>query len=163
MNAGVIAVYEIKLFNTLALLAILIFLTAIYIKMEPVTKIELYRYPVFIEVEKTVYKEKEVTIASINETFEVTAYTAGFESTGKTPDHKAYGITASGKKVEEWHTIACPQSMEFGTKIYIPYFGITFTCEDRGSAITEGKIDIYMANLQDAIQFGRQHLEIVRR
>ena len=37
---------------------------------------------------------------------EITYYTAGPESTGKTPDHPAYGITRSGAVVEEGRTIA---------------------------------------------------------
>lgn len=94
------------------------------------------------------------------ETFEITAYTAGIESTGKTPDHPEYGITASGKTVEEGTTIACPPSMEFGTQIYIPYFDNTFTCHDRGSAIVEGHLDVYMEDLDDALEFGRRDLPV---
>jgi 3D (Asp-Asp-Asp) domain-containing protein len=105
-------------------------------------------------------KEPEVKVASVAyATFEMTAYTAGPESTGKTPDHPLYGVTASGKKVKDWHTIACPKSMAFGTQVYIPHFDTVFTCEDRGSAITEGKIDIYIADLSEALKFGRRHLE----
>jgi len=92
--------------------------------------------------------------------FEVTAYTAGYESTGKTPDHPNYGETASGTYVKEGRTIACPKSMEFGTKIRIPYFNKTFTCEDRGSAITQGKLDVYMKDLDQALNFGRRNLKI---
>jgi 3D (Asp-Asp-Asp) domain-containing protein len=95
------------------------------------------------------------------EIYEITAYTAGYESTGKTPDHPEYGITASGVKAKENHTIACPKSMEFGTKVYIPYFDHTFVCEDRGGAITEGKLDVYMPGLQDALEFGRRELEVL--
>ncbi len=105
---------------------------------------------------------EQVTIESyqpVYEIYEMTAYTAGYESTRKTPDHPLYGVTASGKMVQEWHTIACPRSMAFGTRIYIPYFETIFTCEDRGSAITEGKLDIYIEDLQMALQFGRRHLQ----
>jgi 3D (Asp-Asp-Asp) domain-containing protein len=105
-------------------------------------------------------KEPEVQVASIEYiTFEMTAYTAGYESTRKTPEHPLYGVTASGKMVKDWHTIACPRSMPFGTQVYIPHFDITFTCEDRGSAITEGKLDIYIADLEEALRFGRRHLQ----
>jgi len=94
------------------------------------------------------------------QTFEVTAYTSNYESTGKTPSHPEYGITASGKRVRENHTIACPPNMEFGTKIYIPYFDNTFTCQDRGSAIVSGHLDVYMKDVDDAMKFGRRKLEI---
>jgi 3D (Asp-Asp-Asp) domain-containing protein len=107
-------------------------------------------------------KTEIVTIESyqpVYQIYEMTAYTAGYESTRKTPEHPLYGITASGKIVQEWHTIACPRSMPFGTRIYIPYFETIFTCEDRGSAITEGKLDIYIEDLELALEFGRRHLE----
>ena len=48
--------------------------------------------------------------------------------------------------------------MEFGTKIYIPAFDSVFTCQDRGSAITEGKLDVYMEDVDRANMFGRQQL-----
>jgi 3D (Asp-Asp-Asp) domain-containing protein len=93
-------------------------------------------------------------------TFEITAYTNGYESTGKRPSDPLYGVTASGKKSKEHYTVACPKSMPFGTKLYIPYFETVFTCEDRGGLITEGHIDIYMKRLKDAQDFGRQQLEV---
>jgi 3D (Asp-Asp-Asp) domain-containing protein len=106
-----------------------------------------------------------VTISSKDnkeyETYEVTAYTAGPESTGKSPSHPLYGITASTKRVKENHSIACPRSLEFGTQIYIPFFDNTFTCEDRGGAIKEGKIDVYMPEIKDALEFGRKDLEVL--
>lgn len=94
------------------------------------------------------------------EIYEVTAYTANFESTGKHPDHPEYGITASGARVQENHTIACGKDLAFGTQVYIPYFDNVFTCEDRGGAITTGKIDVYMESLDDALSFGRRQLEV---
>jgi len=93
-------------------------------------------------------------------TFIVTAYTAGYESTGKTKYDPTYGITASGEKVEEGITIACPKSMEFGTQVYIPFFNNTFICTDRGGAIKEGRLDVYMENLNDALEFGKRELEV---
>jgi len=91
---------------------------------------------------------------------EVTAYTAGPESTGKTPDHPLYGITASGNPVKEWHTIAAGPSIPFGTKIYIPEFMKTFVVEDRGGAITDNHLDIYMERLEDAKKFGRKDIYV---
>ena len=57
-------------------------------------------------------------------------------------------------------TLACPQSFQFGTKVYIPAFDTVFTCQDRGSAIGEGKLDVYMEDLTDAQMFGRQNLDV---
>lgn len=105
-------------------------------------------------------------------TYEVTAYTEGYESTGKRPGDPGYGeVAASGTSyanfeplfVKENHTIACGPEHEFGTEIYIPYFDTTFTCEDRGGAIKEGYIDVYIPSLVDALEFGRRDLEVIVR
>ncbi len=110
--------------------------------------------PAYIEAGQTI-KIPDETGAS----FTVTAYTAGPESTGKEPGDPAYGITASGEEVEEGKTIACPQSLPFGTKIHISDLNETYVCEDRGSAITNGHLDIYMEDLDDALEFGVQELQ----
>jgi len=91
---------------------------------------------------------------------EVTAYTNNRESTGKKPGDKYYGVTASGQKTKEGVTIACPKSMPFGTQIYIPYFDNTYTCTDRGGAIKEGRLDVFMSSESKAIKFGRRKLEV---
>lgn len=91
--------------------------------------------------------------------FEVTAYTSNFESTGKTPNHPAYKITASGERVEDNVTVACPPSLEFGTELYIQDVGHR-VCTDRGGKITEGKLDVYIADLKEALEFGRQFLRV---
>jgi len=98
-------------------------------------------------------KSREFTI------MEVTAYTAGYESTGKTPNDPSYGITASGVPVEEGVTVACPKSIPFGTKIFIEGVGER-VCQDRGGAITEGHVDVYMPDKEQALKFGRQHLRV---
>ena len=93
-------------------------------------------------------------------TMNVTAYTAGYESTGKTPSHPAYGITTSGTTVKEGRTVACPPNYPFGTKLFIPEMNNTYICEDRGSAIKNDKLDIYMKKVKDARTFGRRNLEV---
>ncbi|RKJ64509.1 hypothetical protein D7X33_25650 [Butyricicoccus sp. 1XD8-22] len=110
-------------------------------------------------------EEKDVVVSRGEEPsgkwyiYEVTFYTAGYESTGKTPSHPAYGITASGNYVQEGVTAACPKNLEFGTKLYIEGFGYR-VCEDRGSAITENRLDIYVESLDKALQLGRQKLKV---
>lgn len=89
--------------------------------------------------------------------FEVTYYTAGYESTQKKKGDPAYGITASGTYVKEGRTAACPKPMKFGTKLYVEGLGYRI-CEDRGGAIKTGKLDIYVDDLNKARELGRQRL-----
>ena len=95
----------------------------------------------------------------------VTAYDLSVESCGKLPNHPEYGITASGERVREWHTVAAGKELPFGTNIYIPYFadkpnGGVFTVQDRGSAIKRDCIDVYIADNAACWEFGRRELEV---
>ncbi len=81
------------------------------------------------------------------------AYTAAADECGKSD-----GITASGVKVKEKRTLACPPQYAFGTKIKIEGMGI-YVCEDRGGAIKGNHFDIYMLTKQQAFSFGRRHLQ----
>jgi 3D (Asp-Asp-Asp) domain-containing protein len=89
--------------------------------------------------------------------YEVTAYTAGFESTQKQKGDEGYGVTASGTTVKQGRTIACPSSLKFGTKVNIEGIGLR-VCEDRGGAIKTGHIDLYVENVNQALEFGRKKL-----
>ncbi|GLO66223.1 3D domain-containing protein [Oceanobacillus kimchii] len=89
-------------------------------------------------------------------TFEVTAYTNYVESTGKNKGDPLFGVTASGEMTKEGYTIACPQEFKFGTKMYIEILDHIYVCKDRGSAIVTGKLDVYMTDVEKALQFGRQ-------
>lgn len=80
------------------------------------------------------------------------AYTAAADECGKSD-----GITASGLKVKENRTLACPPQFPFGTKIKIEGYG-TYVCEDRGGAIKGNHFDIYMRTKKQAFAFGRRHL-----
>ncbi|MCY7439414.1 3D domain-containing protein [Bacillus altitudinis] len=101
---------------------------------------------------------KHQTQSKPSKTYEVTAYTNGAESTGKSAGHPDYGVTASGARTKTGHTIACPPSMAFGTRLNIEGIGVR-TCEDRGGAITDGHIDLYVAGVGEARSFGRQRLK----
>ncbi|UUZ92885.1 LysM peptidoglycan-binding domain-containing protein [Paenibacillus sp. P25] len=84
----------------------------------------------------------------------LTAYTAGYESTGKKPDTPGYGITYSGNKVQEGRTIAVdPSVIPLGSTVYIDGIGIR-QAEDIGSAIRGSRIDVYMNDLAEAKEFG---------
>jgi 3D (Asp-Asp-Asp) domain-containing protein len=81
-----------------------------------------------------------------------TAYTAAADECGKSD-----GITASGIKVKERRTLACPPQYPFGTKINIEGRG-TLICEDRGGAIKGNHFDIYVETKHEAFQFGKRTL-----
>jgi len=84
----------------------------------------------------------------------LTAYTAGYESTGKRPGDPAYGITYSGTRVKEGRTIAVdPEVIPLGSQVYIEGLGIR-TAEDIGSAIKGNRIDVYMDDVEEALEFG---------
>ena len=85
-------------------------------------------------------------------TINASAYTAAADECGKSD-----GITASGLKVKEKRTLACPSIYPFGAKIKIEGYGI-YTCEDRGGAIKGNRFDIYMKTKSEAFAFGRRHL-----
>ena len=80
------------------------------------------------------------------------AYTAAADECGKSD-----GITASGLKVKERETIACPPQFPFGTKLKISGMGI-YVCQDRGGAIKGNHVDIYMQTKSQAFSFGRKIL-----
>ena len=67
-----------------------------------------------------------------------------------------YGITASGKQIQEG-MIACPQNIPFGTQLIID--GVTYTCEDTGSYIKWAngvmRVDIYVSSHEEALRRGR--------
>lgn len=87
------------------------------------------------------------------ETYVVTAYTVGDDYT---PSH---GITASGERVQAGVTVACPRDLPFGTVVNIEGIGER-TCHDRGGAIRGKRLDVYMPTVQEALEFGRQTLEV---
>ncbi|KLU61451.1 cell wall-binding protein YocH precursor [Peptococcaceae bacterium CEB3] len=70
------------------------------------------------------------------------------------------GITASGAPVEEGVTIAAPPQIPFGTRIFIPALGRTYTVTDRGGAIRGDHLDLYMNSRARAIKFGRRRLKV---
>ncbi|KMM37186.1 hypothetical protein AB986_15050 [Alkalihalobacillus macyae] len=92
-----------------------------------------------------------------------TGYTAGKESTGKTPDHPAYGITYSGVKVKRdlYSTIAADTSVfPIGSVLFIPEYGFGVVA-DTGSAIKGNRIDLYYDTVQDVYnEWGKKTLNV---
>ena len=95
------------------------------------------------------------TVTNLN----TSAYCACMICCGKTN-----GVTSSGALAKEWYTIAAGKGYPIGTVIYIPALADKpnkgwFVIEDRGGAITNNKIDIYMDSHTSALIFGRRNLE----
>ena len=102
----------------------------------------------------TKYPKKSVT---------ATGYTAGVESTGKSPDHPQYGITYSGVKVKRdlFSTVAADTSVfPIGTILFIPGYGYGVVA-DTGGAIKGNKVDLYYETVEDVYtQWGKNTVEV---
>lgn len=96
-------------------------------------------------------------------TVTATGYTAGVESTGKSPDHPAYGVTYSGVKVKRdlYSTIAADTSIfPIGSVLFIPEYGFGVVA-DTGSAIKGNRIDLYYDTVQDVYdEWGKKTLDV---
>lgn len=92
-----------------------------------------------------------------------TGYTAGVESTGKTPNHPEYGITYSGVKVKRdlYSTIAADLNVfPLGTVLYIPDYGYGVVT-DIGGAIKGNKIDLYFDTVEEVYaEWGKKEVEV---
>lgn len=84
----------------------------------------------------------------------LTAYTPGFESTGKSPGDPRYDVTSTGTPAVQGITVAVdPRVIPYGTKLYIPGVGFR-VAQDTGGAIVGNHIDVFYNSLSVAQQFG---------
>jgi len=110
----------------------------------------------------TTLAQKVSGITPVIATLNASAYTAS--TCGKAPGSAGYGRTASGAMASAWYTLAAGSGYPMGTVMYIPYFsnqpnGGWFVVQDRGGAISNNKLDVYMDTYNECIQFGRRNLE----
>lgn len=108
---------------------------------------------------KNTLAKKVEGITPIKRTLNTSAYTANENGSGKKFERTANGAIAS-----VWYTVAAGRGLPFGTIIYIPYFknkpnGGWFIVQDRGGAISNNRLDVYMSNEKECIRFGRRNLE----
>jgi 3D (Asp-Asp-Asp) domain-containing protein len=89
-----------------------------------------------------------------------TAYTAGPESTGKTPEHPAFGITFSGWKADIGVIAVDPEVIPLGSIVYVPGYGYAIAL-DRGGAIKGNRIDLFFHDPQKALEWGVREVEII--
>lgn len=91
--------------------------------------------------------------------FDVSAYDACVECTGKNPGDPGYGVTASGAVAQANHTIATdPNVIPLGTHVIIN--GKEYVAEDTGEYIKGNRIDIYYDTHEEAQNFGRNNIEV---
>lgn len=98
-------------------------------------------------------------------TMNASAYDLSFQSTGKNPGDRYYGITASGTKARPGVVAVDPRVIPLGTKLYIKSLDGTkdygfAVAEDKGGAIKGNKIDLFFESAEQARQFGRRKVKV---
>ena len=94
-----------------------------------------------------------------------TAYDLSYESTGKYPGDPEYGITASGTLAQPGTVAVDPSVIPLGTKLYIastdgsPDYGYA-TALDTGGAIKGYRVDLFMEDGTDALNFGIRQVKV---
>lgn len=77
---------------------------------------------------------------------------------GKTPEHPAYGITASGRTAEPYISVAVdPSVIPLGSTVWLVYEdGTTVECraDDTGGAIKGARIDLCVSSHSEALELG---------
>lgn len=97
-----------------------------------------------------------------------TGYSAGKESTGKSPGHPEYGITYSGVRVRKdtFSTVAAdPSIFPIGTILFIPGYGFGVVA-DTGSAIKGYRLDLYFQTKDQVYrEWGKRkvHVYVIKR
>jgi len=118
----------------------------------------------------TEYGTLSVTTTSRGESFRYTkvlkfsasAYDLSYESCGKSPGDRGYGITASGMKATYGVVAVDPSVIPLGTRLYVEaYDGHSWTygycvAGDTGGNIRGNRIDLFFNSRAEAKQFGRR-------
>ncbi|NRG47453.1 3D domain-containing protein [Bacillus sp. CRN 9] len=127
------------------------------IKQEPVTQKPKAEEPAeTVEAPKAENKEQAASEEGTKElTMEATAYTATCEGCS--------GVTATGINLLENPDMKVisvdPNVIPLGSKVYVEGYGEAIA-GDTGGAIKGNKIDVFIPNKDDAINFGRQTLKV---
>ncbi len=110
---------------------------------------------------------KEVSIGtSFQDGWKATYYSLNVESTGKRPGDKGYGITRSGRHVQDGITVAVdPKVIPLGTWIEIQFPDGHIEkrrADDTGGAVKGKHIDVYLAETSESklSRLGVQHIKV---
>lgn len=106
------------------------------------------------------YVKKEKAEQQEWKTYIVTAYDLSYQSTGKRPGDKGFGITKSGEPVKQDRTVSADLDiLPIGTVIDIETVGVRVVT-DSGSAIRSNRLDLYIESHKEALQFGKRRLKV---
>ena len=99
-------------------------------------------------------------------TMTATAYDLSYESCGKKPGDKHYGLTASGTKARVGAVAVDPRVIPLGTKLYVESLDGTkdygfCIAEDTGGAIKNNKIDLFFNTAKEVRNFGRRKVKFI--
>ncbi len=98
-------------------------------------------------------------------TCSATAYDLSFQSCGKRPGDRGYGITASGTYAKPGTVAVDPRVIPLGTRMYIESADGSFVygycvAEDTGGAIKGNKVDLFFNTTSECYQFGRRSVNV---
>ncbi|MEG2522290.1 MAG: 3D domain-containing protein [Anaerovoracaceae bacterium] len=113
--------------------------------------------PVYAEAETIKMDKPKVGLTYIGE-YKATYYCPCEQCCGKSD-----GITASGEKAVEGQTIACPPDIPFGTVIVLEDKQGNkqeYICQDRGGAIKDKRLDIYMDSHNECLKNGVNYFKV---
>jgi len=96
---------------------------------------------------------------------EATAYDLSYDSCGKLPGDKGYGLTALGTKARHGVVSVDPKVIPLGTRLYIESLDGTkdygyAVAEDTGAAIRGRRVDLFFTNSNAAKRFGRRKIKV---
>ena len=121
----------------------------------PAEEPEVVEEEAVVEPEATETTETETPAAQSGQTVTVEA-TAYSTNQPELSDTTATGINLN----ENPNVIAVdPSVIPLGSTVYVPGYG-TFIAGDTGSAINGNRIDVHMTDLNQALAFGRQTIEV---
>lgn len=101
---------------------------------------------------------------NVLENVKLTHYCICEKCCGKTPDHPAYGITASGREAEPYVSVAVdPKLIPLGSTVWIEYAdGKVIECraDDTGGAINGSRIDLCVSSHKEAWNLGVEYVTV---
>ncbi len=94
-----------------------------------------------------------------------TAYDLSYQSCGKYPGDKGYGITATGTRACYGTVAVDPSVIPLGSKLYIETCDGSFiygysTALDTGGAIKGNKVDLFFDTMSECMNFGRRSVNV---